>query len=67
MKYGKEMKKIIMAMVLQRDDLSKNGEQFKSPDWHHDVLAQRESVINDGSAQYVNWETAKKMIKDQCE
>lgn len=63
------MKKIIMAMVLLRDDLSKNGEQFKSPDWHQDVLAQRESVINDGdgSAQYVNWETTKKMIKDQCE
>jgi len=57
----------IQAMELLWDDLSKNGEQFKSPDWHQDVLAQREKAIKDSSAEYIDWETAKKNIKGQCE
>ena len=57
----------IQAMELLWDDLSKNGVQLKSPDWHQDVLAQRESEISEGSAEYVDWETAKKDIRNQCE
>jgi len=57
----------IQAMELLWDDLSKNGVQYKSPDWHQDVLAQRENSIKDGAAEYIDWEIAKKSIRDQCE
>jgi hypothetical protein len=57
----------IQAMELLWDDLSNNNEPFKSPDWHQDVLAQRENAIKEGAAEYIDWETAKKNIKDQCE
>ena len=32
---------------------------FPSPEWHFDVLKQREQSLNDGSAELVDWADVK--------
>jgi hypothetical protein len=32
------------------------------PDWHKDVLDQRELLIAEGKAHFIDWEQAKKEI-----
>jgi hypothetical protein len=44
-------------------DLSRNGEAIESPDWHREVLDQRESRIASGEARFLDWETAKSHIR----
>ena len=41
------------------EDLSRSAENFKSPDWHQEVLAEREKLIESGQAKFVDWEQAK--------
>lgn len=46
-------------------DLTKNPEDFPSPAWHREVLDERERKVRDGEEQYVDWETAKKQLRDR--
>jgi len=50
-------------MELIWDDLSRDAENFKSPDWHEAVLKDREKAFNEGNISVSDWEEAKKRIK----
>jgi len=55
-----------IAMMEQLwDDLCRDPESVPSPDWHKDVLAEREERINNGKAEFTALEVAKDRIKDQ--
>ncbi len=41
------------------ENLSRHAENFNSPDWHKEVLAEREKLIESGQAKFVDWEQAK--------
>jgi len=45
------------------DDLSRNAETLESPEWHRDVLKERERRIASGEARFIDWEQAKKDIR----
>lgn len=53
----------IQTMELLWDDLCRGSEVINSPSWHKDVLMEREKSLKDGTAEFIDWETAKKNIK----
>ena len=47
-------------------DLQRLGDQIPSPAWHADVLRAREQRVEEGSASFVDWETAKGRIRGKA-
>lgn len=47
-------------------DLSQQPGEFKSPQWHGDVLAARAKRLAEGKTGFTDWETAKKEIRKQA-
>lgn len=45
------------------EDLTRKGEEIESPDWHREVLGDRERRIASGEARFVDWEQAKADIR----
>ena len=48
------------------DDLSRRA-GVPSPDWHGEVLAARALAVEEGSEPQLDWEEAKKRIRDELE
>jgi hypothetical protein len=44
------------------EELCRHEEEIPVPDWHKQVLDERERQIKDGTARFSDWETAKKRI-----
>ena len=52
----------LRAMEALWADLSQHEEQVPVPQWHKAVLADRERMVRQGKARFIDWETAKKRI-----
>jgi len=46
-------------------DLSRNEADLESPAWHEDVLREREARYRAGEEKPVDWETAKKQLRNR--
>lgn len=46
------------------DDLCKTPGNVESPEWHEDILQEREEALNAGKDSFIDWEEAKKKIGD---
>jgi hypothetical protein len=46
------------------DDLCHHVQDVGIPEWHHDVLAARETDLKEGKEQFTDWETAKEIIRE---
>jgi hypothetical protein len=46
--------------------LSPQGDAFESPEWHREVLEERERQITAGEAHFIPWEQAKTEIRKEC-
>lgn len=46
-------------------DLSRRPADVPTPDWHGDVLAERLAAVRDGNTAFVDWEDAKKRLRDR--
>ena len=46
-------------------DLSRNEAQFESPAWHGDVLHDRAERVKQGQESFIDWETAKKQLREK--
>jgi hypothetical protein len=46
------------------DDLARDTFALPSPDWHGDELKETEFAHAAGEAGFVDWESAKKMMRD---
>lgn len=55
----------LRAMEMLWTDLSRNEAQIESPAWHGDVLRDREARIKSGEEKFIDWETAKKQLRDK--
>jgi hypothetical protein len=44
------------------EDLQVKAEDVSVPPWHKDLLDERERLIENGKAQFSDWETAKNRI-----
>jgi len=45
-------------------DLSRNPDDIPVPQWHLDILREREQLVQEGKAHYIDWETAEKQIDE---
>ena len=45
-------------------DLCRRG-AVSVPQWQKDVLDERQRMIDEGKAEFIDWETAKKQIREQ--
>jgi hypothetical protein len=55
----------LRAMEMLWADLSRNEAQIESPSWHGDVLRDREARVKAGTDKFVDWEAAKKQLRDK--
>ena len=55
----------LRAMEALWDDLCRREEDVPVPQWHKDILDERERAIAEGRAKFVDWETAKKRISEK--
>lgn len=53
----------IRVMEAIWDDLCRRAEAVQSPDWHGEILAEREAAIERGEDQFEDFETAKEKIR----
>jgi hypothetical protein len=53
----------LAAMEALWEDLSRTPEAIKSPEWHKQVLEDRQARVAEGKARYADWETAKTRIR----
>lgn len=55
----------LQAMERLWDELSRRPEAVPMPQWHKDLLDERERLIAQGSARFSDWEEAKKRISER--
>ncbi len=55
----------LAAMESLWEDLSRAPESIESPGWHQDILDERRERVAEGKARFVDWETAKKDIRNK--
>jgi len=53
-----------MALELIWDDISHNSPNFPSPSWHEEILKARDAKIASGEDKLIDWESAKKQMRD---
>ena len=56
------LKEKLFVMEALWDDLSQTEAGLPVPQWHRDVLDERESQIAAGTAKFIDWEAAKQEI-----
>ena len=56
----------LQAMESLWDDLCANAESIASPDWHGDVLAERDTSGQRGDDEVEDWEAAKRNIRNKA-
>jgi hypothetical protein len=60
-----EEKLLLMENIWK--DLKKSEQDFPSPEWHEEELNQCEKSITEGESTFINWEEAKKNIRNAVE
>lgn len=46
------------------DGISPQEEGLEVPQWHKDILDERERLVEEGKTTFIEWETAKRQIRD---
>ena len=57
----------LRVMELLWEDLSGDEEKYDSPSWHKDALKDAENRMNDGIEKVLDWDTAKKNLRNKFE
>jgi len=55
----------IQVMESLWDSLCTHANNINSPTWHSEVLQQREEMLNNGTDAFIDWNDAKKDIRNQ--
>lgn len=45
--------------------MRRNPEEVESPDWHREVLEERERALASGETEFIDWEDAKVYIRER--
>jgi hypothetical protein len=54
----------LQVMEALWEEISREEDRVEVLQWHRDLLDERESLVREGKAQFLDWETAKKQIQD---
>lgn len=71
MPFGLEIERMSLeeklgAMEALWDDLCRREEDVPVPQWHKDLLDERERLVQQGKARFLDWEAAKKLISERA-
>ena len=55
----------LRAMEAIWADLTRNADSFESPAWHADVLREREQRIAEGKETFIDWDEAKRQLRER--
>ena len=55
----------LRAMEALWDDLCRREESVPVPQWQKDLLDERERLVEQGKARFMDWEAAKKRISER--
>jgi len=55
----------LRAMEELWEDLSRTEDEYPSPQWHGDVLREREEALRAGRDEFIPWEDAKRILREQ--
>jgi hypothetical protein len=56
----------LMMMELLWQELSATEQDLPSPQWHADALAETEKAVESGSEVPVDWDEAKKALREEA-
>ncbi|MST93981.1 MAG: hypothetical protein EXS33_01680 [Pedosphaera sp.] len=48
-------------------DLSREESQVESPGWHGDVLHERAEAVKSGKETFMDWDEAKKQLREESQ
>jgi hypothetical protein len=54
----------LRAMEALWDDLCQR-KAVEVPQWHKDILDERQRLIDEGKAEFIEWDVAKEQIRDR--
>lgn len=57
----------LLVMEAIWDDICRVEEKLEVPQWHKDLLDDRERRTAEGQAHFIDWEEAKKQIKEAAQ
>ena len=46
-------------------DLSRNPDEIDPPDWHGEILKERENAVDEGRESFIPWEKAKRDLREK--
>ena len=49
------------------DDLSRSADDVPSPPWHGEVIADRLAAQQEGRTEFLDWDDAKKRLRERLE
>ncbi len=55
----------VRAMEELWADLSRLEDEYPSPEWHGDVLRDRDEALKEGKEEFVAWEEAKRELRER--
>jgi len=55
----------LRAMEAIWADLTHHADSFESPAWHGDVLRERDQRVAEGKESFVDWEEAKRQLRER--
>ncbi|MBU6400808.1 MAG: addiction module protein [Verrucomicrobia bacterium] len=55
----------LQAMEALWMSLSRDEESVPSPAWHEGVLKEREQKLQSGQEEFIDWEQAKRQLRDR--
>ncbi|MDB6006440.1 MAG: uncharacterized protein JWR15_3427 [Prosthecobacter sp.] len=56
------LKEKLFVMEALWDDLSQVASALPVPQWHQELLDERETKVAEGTAEFIDWEIAKREI-----
>jgi len=54
----------LMIMEALWESIARDEDRLEVPQWHKDILDEREKLAQEGRAKFIDWETAKQQVRD---
>ncbi len=54
----------LLVMEAIWEDLSREEQSLEVPQWHKELLEERERLLAEGKARFLDWEEAKRQINE---
>jgi hypothetical protein len=54
----------LLAMEALWEGIARAETELEVPEWHKTILDERQCLVAEGKAHFIDWETAKKQLRD---